>query len=84
MNNIDQFKRLLKKKQYIVLDSPYIVAISRGTIRIIWTTSAPRRLLLQDVRELLKLTKTLGNQPTVTVEAWRPKRRGGWRKEALL
>jgi len=79
-----KFRRTIEERQYMVLDEPYVVAIGRGTIRVIWLTSTTRRLFLQEVRRLLRLVKALGDQPTVTVEAWRPKRQGGWIKDALL
>jgi len=79
-----KFRRMIEERQYMVLGEPYIVAIGRGAIRVIWVASTPRRLLLQEVRRLLRLAKALGDQPTVTVEAWRPKKKAGWVKEALL
>jgi len=79
-----KFRRMIEERQYVVLDEPYIVAIGRGAIRVIWVRSTSRRLLLQEVRRLLRLAKALGDQPTVTVEAWRPKQKAGWAKEALL
>jgi len=75
---------MIEERQYMVLDEPYIVAIGRETIRVIWVASIPRRLPLREVRSLLRLAKALGDEPTVTVEAWRPKHKAGWVKEALL
>jgi hypothetical protein len=89
---------MLEERQYMVLDERYVVAIgrgsrrigrgkrrgSRGTIRIIWVASTPRRLSIQEVRRLLRVMKILGDHPTVTVEAWRPKQNAGWVKDAFL
>jgi len=79
-----KFRRMIEERQYMVLDKPYVVAIGRGSIRVIWVASTPRRLPLKQVGRLLRLAKALGDQPTVTVEAWRPKQKAGWVKEALL
>jgi len=84
MENVEALKRTLNARQYMVLEPPYLVAIGRGTIRIMLITSTPRKMPLQEVRRLLGLFKILGDQPTVTVEAWRPKSKGRWFKEALL